>query len=144
MRRLVLAGLAALAVAACQDPRSPAGFRLPEGDAGRGREAFVALKCHECHRVAGDDLPAPVASPPVPVVLGGDVAHARTDGDLVTSIIHPSHRLAPGYPAELITAGTGSRMPDHADAMTVRQMIDLVAFLQSRYRVVRPAPGDGA
>ena len=34
-------------------------------------------------------------------------------------------------------------MPTPGEAMSVRQMIDLVAFLQSRYEYVAPV-GDGA
>jgi L-cysteine S-thiosulfotransferase len=125
---------------ACQaDPRSSAGFRLPPGDVERGRVAFVELKCHACHEVSGlDDLPAPVVDPKVPVVLGGEIPHVRTDGDLITSIINPSHKIAPGYPLDEVRRGEESRMIDYSDAMTVRQMIDLVAFLQSRYTVIRP------
>ncbi len=141
MKRLLFAGLAALAAAGCQNPRSSAGFSLPAGDADRGKLAFVELKCHECHRVEGADLPAPVAVPPVPVVLGGEIPHVKTDGELVASIIHPSHKIARGYPVDAVKRGDGSRMPDYADAMTVRQMIDVVAFLQKRYVVVRPTLG---
>ncbi len=130
----------ALALAACTaNPRSSAGFSLPQGDAARGKAAFVELKCTACHRVQGlDDLPAPVIEPPVPVVLGGEVPHVRTDGELITSIINPSHKIAPGYPLDEVRRGEESRMIDYADVMTVRQMIDLVAFLQSRYTVIRP------
>jgi mono/diheme cytochrome c family protein len=144
VKRSLLAGAAALAFIGCQNPRSAAGFSLPAGDPGRGKQAFVTLKCHECHRVAGvPDLPEPVASPPVPVALGGEIPHVRTDGELVASIIHPSHRIARGYPVESVTQGGVSRMPDYADVMTVRQMVDLVAFLQAQYVVVRPTLGRG-
>jgi L-cysteine S-thiosulfotransferase len=71
-------------------------------------------------------------------VLGGEVPHARTDGELVTAIINPSHDLAPGFDPELIRRGTRSRMAEYADFITVRELVDLVAYLQSRYRVVRP------
>ena len=127
-------------LAACGSGRhSPAGFRLPEnGDPERGRAAFVALKCVTCHRVFGEDLPAPTVDPPVPVVLGGRVHEIRTDGYLVTSIIHPSHRIT-GFPREQVVADGASRMPDPPPDMTVSQLVDIVAFLQERYEVV-PAP----
>jgi hypothetical protein len=143
MRPLVSCVLAVLAASflACNNPRSGAGFRLPAGDADRGKAALVDLKCHECHSVAGVDLPAPTAEPPVRVVLGGEISHVKTDGDLLTSIINPSHRIAVGYPRESVASARGSRMPDYGDLMTVRQAADLVAFLQTRYKVVRP---DGA
>ena len=140
MRPLVFLAVAVTATSllACNNPRSGAGFRLPAGDPERGKTAFVDLKCHECHRVAGVDLPAPTVEPPVPVVLGGEVPHVRTDGELLTSIVNPSHKIAPGYRSELVERDGKSRMPDFSDVMTVRQMIDLVAFLQARYKVVRP------
>jgi len=84
------------------------------------------------------DLPAPVADPVVPVVLGGKIPRPRTDGEIVTSVIFASHRLAPGYSRYLIQSGDLSRMPDYNDSLTVRQLADLVAFLQSRYEVVSP------
>ncbi len=41
-------------------PRSPVGFRLPEGDIEQGRTAFLELQCNGCHSVAGEDLPPPL------------------------------------------------------------------------------------
>ena len=64
----------------------------------------------------------------------------KTYGALVTAIINPSHSLAPGYPKELITKDNQSAMANFNDTMTVRQLIDLVAFLQSRYKFVPPEP----
>lgn len=133
--------LLAAAVAACvTTPRSSAGFRLPEGDVERGRVAFSELRCNACHQVAGVSLPLPTAEPPVPVTLGGVVDAYRTDGELVTAIINPSHRAALRYDAAVVRSGNLSRMGDYSEAMTVRQLIDLVAFLQSRYEVQPPLP----
>jgi L-cysteine S-thiosulfotransferase len=136
---LAAVALAAL-LAACQSsPKSSAGFHLPDGDVARGQTVFLDMKCNACHRVAGLDLPAPTVSPAVPVVIGGDLPYTKTDGELVTAIIDPSHEIAPGFKDELVKRGADtSRMPDYGQLMTVRQMIDLVAFLHSRYRVVRP------
>jgi sulfur-oxidizing protein SoxX len=125
-------------LAACNSGRhSPAGFRLPEnGSIERGKTAFVALGCSGCHEVSGVDLPQPTARPPVMVALGGERTQEMPDGYLVTSIIYPDYRLA-AYPKELITVNGKSRMPDYTDKMTVRQLADVVAFLQSRYTVRR-------
>jgi len=125
---------------ACVNPRSSAGFRLPDGDVERGKTAFLELKCYTCHTVSGVDIGvrgkeyAYLRS----VVLGGETRRVRTYGELVTSIINPSHSLAPGYPKELITKGGQSAMTNFNDALTVHQLIDLVAFLQSRYQLVPP------
>lgn len=127
--------------AACGPSRnSPAAFRLlPDGDVERGKAAFVALGCHSCHEVSGVDLPRPTVQPPVPVKLGGSVSARLSDSYLVTSIIYPSYELAP-YPKEQITSGRQSRMPHYTDRMTVRQLTDIVAFLQSQYFVPRRLP----
>jgi hypothetical protein len=84
---------------------------------------------------------APVADPPVPVVLGGVVSQARSDGDLVAAIIDPSYRLTGHHPTTSVRSGALSRMGDFSEAMTARQLIDLVAFLQSTYDVQPPVAG---
>lgn len=132
------AGLTLLLLGCEAGPKSSAGFRLPDGDPAKGRQVVADMKCYQCHRVAGGGLPVPTADPPVPVVLGGEVPYAKTDGELVTSIINPSHTITPALRTEQVKSGDLSRMPDFSELMTVRQMIDLVAFLQSRYTVIRP------
>jgi len=138
LRVAVLLFFAMFMVACDAGPKSSMGFRLPDGDIEKGKAAFVELKCHLCHTVAGGELPPPEVVPPVMVNLGGQVRNVKTYGDLVTSIINPSHRLAKGYQKELITIDGKSRMTDYTEVMTVRQMINLVAFLQSQYEIVLP------
>lgn len=58
--------------------------------------------------------------------------HRPSDGYLVTSIIYPSEQLA-RYPARDIPMGGESRMPHFGDRMTVQQLTDIVAFLQTQY-----------
>jgi len=130
--------LLAFLTAACNNPKSSAGFHLPDGDAERGKAVFLELKCHTCHTVAGTDIPVPSKDYAYVrvVVLGGEVARVKTYGELVTSIINPSHSLAPGYPKELITREGQSAMTNFNNTMTVQQLIDLVAFLQSRYKLL--------
>lgn len=134
--------LLVLLTAACNGPKSGAGLRLPDGDVQRGKAAFLELKCNTCHTVAGTEIPSPSKDYAYVrvVVLGGEVRQVKTYGALVTSIINPSHSLAPGYPKELITKDNQSAMANFNDTMTVRQLIDLVAFLQSRYELVLPEP----
>ena len=110
---------------------SPSGFRLPPGDIAAGQQAFTDLQCNNCHTVAGVDVPAPTA--PTPVSLGGRRALPQTDGDLTTDIILPSSHFASGYPADQVQEGARSKMPDYTRKMTVRQLADVVAFLQSHY-----------
>lgn len=121
-------------------PESGMGFRLPEGDADRGREAFVELQCHSCHVVRDMELPA-ADTVEMEVMLGREVSRVQTYGELVTSIINPSHRLAPHYTQPEVTDPAGeSRMASAYlnEVITVQQLIDLVAFLQPLYRVRAP------
>jgi hypothetical protein len=139
MRPIVLAALAAV-VQGCT-AQSAIGFRLPAGDAARGREAFAALQCNTCHRIEGGDALDDVAG--TRVTLGGHTIRVETYGDLVTAIINPSHELARGYPLETITRNGESLMSTARlnDVMTVQQLVDLVAFLAAEYEnIVEPPP----
>ena len=113
-------------------------LHLPQGSAEKGRAAFVALKCTECHSVVGVDLPKPTAVPEKVVVLGGDVARLRTIGDLLTSIIHPEYALSDKMDPRMPVVAGKSPMPVVNDVMTVAQLVDLVAFLQPRYTRLPP------
>ena len=139
MRGLTYTAVAScLLIAGCGGVHSPVGFRLPDnGDTERGQRAFTQLNCYECHTVDGVELPEPRPGLPTVVALGGPVREIRTDGYLVASIINPSHRFA-RYPREKVAVEGESRMPDYADKMTVRQLVDIVAFLQDRYRLLPP------
>jgi hypothetical protein len=138
-------GVWAVALSSCSQPsaeseeKSARGFELPDGDAARGREAFVALRCSSCHEVAGleDELPRPVATPETGVKLGGLAMREPTDGELVSSILNPSSHLYPAGEIERITSGGESRMANLNEVMTVQQLIDIVAFLHERYETAK-------
>ncbi|MEZ6061416.1 MAG: hypothetical protein R3C19_13815 [Planctomycetaceae bacterium] len=116
-------------------PKSEKGFTLPDGDAAQGQETFVALNCHHCHTVSGVELPELTEPARTVVHLGGEVTRIRTYGELVTSIINPSHKLAPGYKPEDVSEQGVSKMTNYNGVMTVEQLINLVAFLQAHYRL---------
>jgi mono/diheme cytochrome c family protein len=132
---LALASAISVLLAAC-GAKSPRGFRLPEGDIQRGQAAFVALQCHTCHTIEGVTLPPPGSKSAINVVLGGDVSRVKTYGELVTSVINPSHRISEKFDRALMKEGKLSPMPEFNHIMTVEQMIDIVAFLQPQYRLV--------
>lgn len=140
-KRVVLAMLAAslMTLAGCgRDRMSEKGFSLPEGDAARGKEAFLYMHCHECHTIAGVDLPPVALADPPFVELGGTVTKVKTYGELVTAIINPSHKLAKGYPLDVVSNDGESKMPVYNGFMTVQELIDIVAFLQPHYEVFVP------
>lgn len=121
------------------------GFRLPEGDADRGKEAFVQLKCHQCHSVEGVDLPEVEDKSGVRYTLGGEVRKVKSYGELVTAIIQPQHVISPDYVATIKEAENGgytSPMPEYNKTMTVQQMVDLAHFLHAHYKKYVPAYDD--
>jgi hypothetical protein len=68
------------------------------------------------------------------VELGGLTDRVQTYGDLVTSIINPSHRIAEGYSPEEVMLDDGeSRMAYYNSVMTVEELIDIVTFLETKY-----------
>lgn len=110
------------------------GFRLPQGDVEKGKAAFVVLQCNNCHRVAGVDLAPPVSTVATNVTIGGEVSYIKSYGELVTCVINPSHEFATGFKKSISAdAGSLSPMPEYNNVMTVRQMVDIVAFLRSTY-----------
>ncbi len=129
-----------VALTACDNEArmSEKGFRLPEGDIEAGREAFLALQCHQCHTVAGEELPEIPGQDPPYFELGGKVADVKTYGDLVTSIINPSHRISTKMAKEIVSEDGESKMYVYNSHMTVQQLIDIVTYLQPKYDVAIP------
>lgn len=130
----VLTAVLAVAISGCDTgPKSGKGFRLPDGDVEMGKAAFAELKCYTCHRVSGVDFPPLAPTAPTHITLGGIVSRIPTYGELAASIINPSHGLASGCKKEQLDDGGLSLISQFNRVMTVEQMINLVAFVQSRY-----------
>lgn len=132
----LLLALGAICLAGCDSgPKGSAGFTLPDGDAERGKAAFVEFQCNTCHvtkQVA--QLEQSVASK-ISITLGGETTQIKTYGELVTSIINPSHRVVRPDDAGMANEKGESKMISFNDVMTVTQMVDLVAFVQSNYEL---------
>jgi hypothetical protein len=117
------------------------GFPVDQGDIAAGRQAFIDHRCHQCHSIADERLP-PLAGADRPIFeLGGPTTLARSYADLTTSIINPDHAISERYVDQELTRNAQlpleSPMPmPNIDTMTVRQLIDIVAFLDSRYQLV--------
>ena len=135
---LLLVSLVALSACDQEAKMSTKGFRLPDGDALAGREAFLYMQCQQCHSIKGEQLPIIPGQEPPYVQLGGQVTQVKTYGTLITAIINPSHKLARGYAKEVIAEDGKSRMSVYNDHMTVQELIDIVVFLQPYYDVVVP------
>lgn len=102
---------------------------VPVGDPLAGRQAFINLSCTSCHAVLGDpSLPSPTSADRGPTF--GPAQAQQQLGRLVTSIVSPSHSIPIEIRARL--EEQVSPMGDFSDRMTVRQLIDLVAYLRAQ------------
>jgi len=140
-RQIFLALLFAVAalMSGCDEERSMSerGFRLPEGNAVAGRETFLYMHCNQCHTIKGEEFAQIPGFEPY-VELGGAVTRVKSYGELVTAVINPSHKLAEGYPTELVSENGKSKMYYYNGFMTVQELTDLVMFLQPHYDIVPP------
>ncbi len=140
---VLLSVLSMLLLSACDyGPQSSYGFTLPEGNAEYGKIYFVEFRCIDCHTVAGieDELNAPEGIDPLMnVPLGGEKARIATYGELVTSIINPSHKVSERYRLSPSMDEDVSPMRNYNTIMTVDELIDIVAFVQSHYEL-KPLP----
>jgi mono/diheme cytochrome c family protein len=104
-------------------------FLMPPGDAAEGRKVFVAMECFACHDVKGEDFPRESKTP-------------RGSGPELTAMgaHHPAEYFAESIvnPNRVIVEGSGylgpdglSRMPSYGDTMTIKQLVDVVAYLKS-------------
>jgi mono/diheme cytochrome c family protein len=111
-------------------------FTWPAGDPARGREVFVKLECYSCHEVRGESFPAPSEAGKIGPELSmmGPLHEAEYFAE---SIIHPGAVIERGLGYE--APDGSSRMPSYNDAVTVQEVVDLVAFLRS----LRPPAGSG-
>lgn len=130
----ICALIGVLFLTACDTgPKGSVGFTLPDGNVEQGKANYIALKCNSCHvndQVPQLDTGGPIA---ISVRLGGEATRIKTYGELVTSVINPSHRVSRRNSLDLVDESGSSRMVNLNDVMTVTQLIDLVAFVQSSY-----------
>jgi hypothetical protein len=105
---------------------------MPPGDARAGRQAFLDLQCTACHAVPSEgDFPSPVSPTPGPSI---DARLADKDLSYVaTAIVSPSHQISLATSPEVRgrLQGLLSPMGDFSHTMTVRQFVDLYAFIRS-------------
>jgi len=137
-KKLGYLGLASVALLMQGCNPESRGFNLPKGDVEQGRATFVLMQCNDCHAVKGVPFNGDDSETAIRVNLGGKTTQIKTYGDLVTSIIHPSHKLSRRYNPETMTETGESTMRNYNDVMSVQELIDLVEFLQSKYEIWVP------
>ena len=142
--RQVLALVAVLLLAGCggdPDPLTADGFVLPKGNADHGLAVFLEQGCRQCHEVAGLELPAYDGVVSLQIELGGKRARIKDYGELLTSVVNPDHVLSDEYKKMLNKAEeakSDSPMPDFTERLSVRDLINIVQFLHSRYEELVP------
>jgi hypothetical protein len=135
---LLLLTILSLSLISCNPgPDSPRGFSLPEGDVNKGEAVFTKYQCLACHTLSGFEDDSIIREFEQPIKLGGSTSIVKTYAKLVTSVINPSHELAPrAISLESVSNTDGtSKMRMFNDVMTVTELIDLVAFLQPQYEL---------
>lgn len=98
-------------------------FTMPKGDAARGRAVFEKFECSYCHEVRGENFPAPVESAPELSQMGP----LHPVEFFAESIIHPDAVV----PGKYRDAAGRSPMTDFTEKMTVRELIDVSAYIAS-------------
>ena len=107
----------------------PPGWKLslPAGDAAKGRQVFVELECFSCHQVKGEAFPRGKPGDVGPDLTGMGGRHPTEY--LFESIVNPNAVIVEGAG---FTGHDGlSKMHDYRDSLTVAQLFDLVAYLQT-------------
>jgi len=147
LRKLTFLGCVVLLLAGCTTGNGNdyeiATLVMPEGHPEAGREVFLELGCASCHAVGWEtEFPAPHSAKPGPELDRS--LTMQTSGGIATSIIVPSHYV----PADIRRTAEGkvSPMADFTETMTVRELIDVVAYLraQGAETVARDAVEDKA
>lgn len=125
-------GATALLLSACQPGSNT--YTFPEGDVGKGRQTFIEVGCVSCHTVDGarglrDGLDEAERT----IVLGGEKERTYTYGELMTSIVNPSHKVSQTRLGTMVQEDGETLMRDYNDILTINQLIDLVTFLEQHY-----------
>tara|TARA_R110000744_G_scaffold140493_2_gene251686 strand:+ start:523 stop:1035 length:513 start_codon:yes stop_codon:yes gene_type:complete len=135
--RISILILGVLLVISCNEQAR--GFALPDGNVEEGKANYKRLACNECHSIS--DIKWKGGSDSLNIQLGGEVINKKSYGELVTSVINPSHKIAQRFKQKSTTDTTEtgySKMKNYNEAMTVQELIDLVTFLRSEYNIVIP------
>jgi hypothetical protein len=117
-------------------------LRLPLGDAAAGRQAFIDLRCIHCHAVEATVIDHLELGKRLDLKLAGpNPRFVKSYPDLLTAITNPRHVIQEQYRQLLAPAQRAEVEPfmlDLTRTMTVRQLIDVSAFLDERYAANQP------
>lgn len=120
-------------------------FRFGGGDIENGKITFSSVGCNVCHPVKGVEIPK-APKPRLELSLAQELRFVKGYEDLLTAITNPRHVMNERYRAllEQSVGGAGDVepfMPNFVESLTVKQLIDLAAFLDAAYKEALPAYG---
>jgi Cu/Ag efflux protein CusF len=98
-------------------------FTMPKGEPAKGRAVFEKFECYDCHEVRGENFPYPTDSAPELSQMGP----LHPVEYFAESVIHPDALVPKGYR----NAQGKSPMTDFTDKMTLRELIDVSAYIAS-------------
>ena len=110
-------------------------FTLPQGDPAEGRKLFVEVECFKCHEVKGEKFPGVAEGEKGVGPELSQMAGMHPLEFFAESIVNPNAVIDPkakelGYIGE----DGKSKMPDYSDTLTVKQVADLAAYIDSLKR----------
>ena len=98
-------------------------FTMPKGDPAKGKAVFEKYECYYCHEVRSEKFPYPTEHAPELSQMGP----MHPVEFFAESIMNPNAVVPKGYRA----ADGKSPMTDFTEKMTVRELIDVSAYLAS-------------
>ena len=106
-------------------PHHPADWRftMPRGNSAKGRAIFEKFECYNCHTIDGEKFPAPVDYDGPEL---SQMAPLHPWEFFAESIINPNAVVAKEHRR---ADGKSPMFPDHLENMTVREFIDLTAYV---------------
>ena len=96
---------------------------MPKGNAAKGKAVFEKFECYYCHAIRGESFPAPTENAPELSQMGGlhPVEFFAESIMNPTAVVPKTYREADGK----------SPMTDFTGKMTVRELIDVSAYVAS-------------
>ena len=107
-------------------------FTLPQGDPMQGRKIFVEVECYKCHEIKGETFPAVAkgekgVGPELSQMAGMHPVEFFAESIMNSNAVIDSDAKEKGY----LGADGKSKMPNYNDILTVKQVVDLAAYLAS-------------
>ena len=107
-------------------------FTLPQGDPVEGRKVFIAMECYKCHEIEGENFSRVAEAergvgPELSQMAGMHPVEFFAESIIYSNAVIDEEDREKGYLGE----DGRSKMPDYNDVLTVKQVADLVAYLNS-------------